>query len=156
MAVVVVGGKGLCQRACVHDRKLHVDRLGRCWHAPGTVGRASVQEDLHHVPDVHMPRDVTWLLPRHGVRWARGVCGMIDSPPKPACELYELTQYHCRLQQHRILCHPVERVFRKCGERRPVVEVTHVIEYTREGIPYLPPGVACVYLTNVSDALPQG
>lgn len=61
--------------------------------------------------------------------------------PRSACELAELVQYHCQLQQNRILCQPVERVFRKCA-RRPSVEVTHLVQYTPEGVPYLPSHLA--------------
>lgn len=62
-------------------------------------------------------------------------------PAQPACELAELVQYHCQLQHNRILCQPVERVFRKCA-RRPSVEVTHLVQYTPEGVPYLPSHLA--------------
>lgn len=60
---------------------------------------------------------------------------------KGVCELAEVVQFHCQLQQRRILCQPVERVFRLCA-RRPTVEVTHLVEYTPTGVPYLRPEVA--------------
>lgn len=53
------------------------------------------------------------------------------------CELAEIVQFHCQLQHQRILCQPVERVFRLCP-RRPAVEVTHLVDYTPAGEPFLP------------------
>ncbi|WFD01955.1 hypothetical protein MOBT1_000636 [Malassezia obtusa] len=54
-----------------------------------------------------------------------------------ACPLAELAQFHCQLLHNRILCQPVERVFRMCP-RRPAVEVTHLVEYDAQMRPYLP------------------
>ncbi|WFD39757.1 uncharacterized protein MJAP1_002738 [Malassezia japonica] len=58
-----------------------------------------------------------------------------------ACALAELVQFHCQLQHHRILCQPVERVFRMCP-RRPAVEVTQLVEYDEHNKPYLPEAFA--------------
>ena len=60
-----------------------------------------------------------------------------------ACPLAELVQYHCQLQTRKVVCLPVERVFRMCP-RRPAVEVTHLVEYDASGRPYLPECMACV------------
>ncbi|WFC97822.1 hypothetical protein MYAM1_000542 [Malassezia yamatoensis] len=59
-----------------------------------------------------------------------------------SCKLAELTQFHCQLLQNRIVCQPVERIFRICPGR-PAVEVTHLVEYNAQMQPLLP------------DALPQ-
>lgn len=67
------------------------------------------------------------------------------------CELAELVQFHCQLQSHRILCQPVERVFRMCP-KRPAVEVTHLVEYDAGGRPFLPACLACVVSDQRCDA----
>lgn len=66
-----------------------------------------------------------------------------------ACALAELVQFHCQLQHHRILCQPVERVFRMCP-RRPAVEVTQLVEYDEHNKPYLPEAFA--YVQGVAHA----
>ncbi|WFD30333.1 hypothetical protein MSPP1_001351 [Malassezia sp. CBS 17886] len=66
-----------------------------------------------------------------------------------ACALAELVQFHCQLQEHRILCQPVERVFRMCPQR-PAVEVTNVVEYHQDGSPFLPEYLAGVPLPTGS------
>jgi hypothetical protein len=55
------------------------------------------------------------------------------------CELVELLQYHCVLKPNAYAsCKPIERVFRKCAGR-PMVEVTHVVEYDEvKGKNFLP------------------
>lgn len=64
-----------------------------------------------------------------------------SSPAKAGCELVELVQYDCELQKGCIVCHPVDRIFRRCYGR-PLVEVTHIVEYDSEGNPFLPPHLA--------------
>ena len=74
----------------------------------------------------------------------------MNSSERPGCTLAELTQFHCQLQQRRILCYPVERVFRMCP-RRPAVEVTHLVDYDADGKPHLPAcfeGVAEAHAPN--------
>lgn len=60
-----------------------------------------------------------------------------DAASAGPCELAEVVQYHCQPQETRIVCQPVERIFQMCA-RRPAVEVTHLVEYTPQGEPYLP------------------
>lgn len=57
------------------------------------------------------------------------------------CPLFELVQFHCQLQHNRILCQPVERVFRQCP-RQPAVEITALAEYDEHSEPYLPARMA--------------
>ncbi|KAI3627209.1 hypothetical protein CBS14141_001210 [Malassezia furfur] len=58
------------------------------------------------------------------------------SSTRGECRLAELTQFHCQLLHNRIMCQPVERIFRMCP-RRPAVEVTHLVEYDANMQPYL-------------------
>lgn len=67
------------------------------------------------------------------------------TPPasERACPLAELVQFHCQLQTRKVVCMPVERVFRMCP-RQPAVEVTHLVDYDASGRPYLPDCMMCV------------
>ncbi|KAN0062206.1 hypothetical protein ACQY0O_005387 [Thecaphora frezii] len=56
---------------------------------------------------------------------------------RPKCQLKELVQFHCRLRPDRVVCHPVDRFFRICANR-PAVEVTHLVEFDKDGNPFLP------------------
>ncbi|EPQ26167.1 uncharacterized protein PFL1_06915 [Pseudozyma flocculosa PF-1] len=53
------------------------------------------------------------------------------------CRLSEMVQYHCRKRPNRIVCTPLDRVFRMCPGR-PAVEVTHLVEFDQNGTPFLP------------------
>jgi hypothetical protein len=48
------------------------------------------------------------------------------------CELLAMFQYHCEMQEDlqgvHAKCTPIQRIYRKCPSR-PLVEVTHVVEY---------------------------
>lgn len=48
------------------------------------------------------------------------------------CELLGMFQYHCEVNEDNngthARCTPIQRIYRKCGNR-PLVEVTHVVEY---------------------------
>lgn len=39
-------------------------------------------------------------------------CEPQPAPPKPKCRLAELTQYHCDLHSNRVVCQPIDRIFR--------------------------------------------
>ncbi|ODO09991.1 hypothetical protein I350_02215 [Cryptococcus amylolentus CBS 6273] len=45
----------------------------------------------------------------------------------PPCVLTAITQYQCSPEQRRghVTCWPLERIFRQCGENKPVIEVTN-------------------------------
>jgi hypothetical protein len=48
------------------------------------------------------------------------------------CELLGMFQYHCEVQEDSVgahaKCTPIQRIYRKCGNR-PLVEVTHVVVF---------------------------
>ncbi|CBQ71042.1 conserved hypothetical protein [Sporisorium reilianum SRZ2] len=68
-----------------------------------------------------------------------------EPQPKPDCRLAELTQYHCDLHTNRVVCQPIDRIFRLC-KGRPAVEVSHIVEFDEAGKPYLP--------DHLSEAMP--
>ncbi|GHJ84588.1 hypothetical protein NliqN6_0990 [Naganishia liquefaciens] len=53
-------------------------------------------------------------------------------PPHPPCRLFTITQYECSPSNDRITCWPLERLFRQCGKDGPAVEVTHLVEPSRD------------------------
>ncbi|SPO25113.1 related to putative protein [Ustilago trichophora] len=68
-----------------------------------------------------------------------------DSSTQRNCRLAELTQYHCDFHANRVVCQPIDRIFRIC-KGRPAVEVSHIVEFDEDGKPYLPP--------HLSEAMP--
>ncbi|OWZ44154.1 hypothetical protein C343_02939 [Cryptococcus neoformans C23] len=53
--------------------------------------------------------------------------------PEPPCKLFAITQYQCSPESGRVTCWPLERIFRQCGENKPVIEVTNRILRDRSG-----------------------
>ncbi|GAK64083.1 uncharacterized protein PAN0_004d2292 [Moesziomyces antarcticus] len=71
--------------------------------------------------------------------------GQTDAQTKaktPECRLAELTQYHCDLHPTRVVCQPIDRIFRIC-KGRPAVEVSHIVEFDESAKPYLPAHLSC-------------
>ncbi|KAG7549009.1 hypothetical protein FFLO_03122 [Filobasidium floriforme] len=57
---------------------------------------------------------------------------MSSDDQDPPCKLYALTQYQCSPRGGKITCWPLERIFRQCGERAPMIEVTSHVEPSAE------------------------
>ena len=115
--------------------------VGACTYLMGTYhgynsGKAHVvEEQLKHEQAVVIPsvssspvaiRSATAAVPKlqpDGVNWwshllpfiiplLASFCNPIHCDSNTRCRLVELTQYHCDLQKNRVLCQPIDRIFR--------------------------------------------
>ncbi|SNX83554.1 uncharacterized protein MEPE_02261 [Melanopsichium pennsylvanicum] len=127
--------------------------VGACTYLMGTyhgynAGKSYAMEDMGRAEDsgaIPLPTLEAASVPQVGAGAGRGECEERPEKASDNCRLAELTQYHCDLHKNRVVCQPIDRIFRIC-KGRPAVEVSHIVEFDESGKPHLPP--------HLSEAMP--
>ncbi|SPO32229.1 related to putative protein [Ustilago trichophora] len=112
----------------------------------GTNGTGRIAQAQASIPSLGaLPDALAQLLPMSSARNSVQCEPQHGSSTERNCRLAELTQYHCDYHANRVVCQPIDRIFRIC-KGRPAVEVSHIVEFDEDGKPYLPP--------HLSEAMP--